>query len=159
MGPGSVLQAQSKEKKHTLSPSRWLLAGLLRGSWELLVHPFPFLALPRHVRAEPSQNKSEASGQALAFTIVIPLHDVRRKVYTTEGVRDMLRVFKSWRKQIQLAKVMVDWDLLCMYCIWASNVYIQTLRCTWFCCMCTKNKAYSTEPFAFEMICSRSVGI
>lgn len=29
------------------------------GKGERLVHPFPFLALPRHVREEPSQKKSD----------------------------------------------------------------------------------------------------
>lgn len=37
----------------------WLLPGLLWGNRERLVHPFPFLALPRHVREEPSQKKSD----------------------------------------------------------------------------------------------------
>lgn len=46
---------------YKLGPSQktlgWLLPGLLWGNGERLVHPFPFLALPRHVRDEPSQKK------------------------------------------------------------------------------------------------------
>lgn len=53
----SITSSELREKTHSLS--HWLHAGLLWGRWELLVHPFPFLALPRHVRAEPSQNKSD----------------------------------------------------------------------------------------------------
>lgn len=46
---------------YKLGPSQktqgWLLPGLLWENGEQLVHPFPFLALPRHVRDEPSQKK------------------------------------------------------------------------------------------------------
>lgn len=58
-GPCSL--TSSGRVKKTLG---WLLPGLLWGNGERLVHPFPFLALPRHVRDEPSPKKSRP---AVAF--------------------------------------------------------------------------------------------
>lgn len=68
-GPCSLTSsAQRRESKNTgllasPSPARPGLAlGERTEGWEgaeRLVHPFPFLALPRHVRGEPSQQKSD----------------------------------------------------------------------------------------------------
>ncbi|KAJ8408208.1 hypothetical protein AAFF_G00264360 [Aldrovandia affinis] len=56
----AAAQAQESKKKQSQGLGLVPQAGpALEERREQLVHPFPFLALPRHVSAPPSQNKSD----------------------------------------------------------------------------------------------------
>lgn len=104
---------------YKLGPSQktlgWLLPGLLWGNGERLVHPFPFLALPRHVRDEPSQKKSDLQwlldrlrveqcgnyGWQEGRCVVERRGPARRNHPVPEALKEPQR---NWKKNKQIAK-------------------------------------------------------
>lgn len=116
---GEFIRTRWAMLSYKLGPSQktlgWLLPGLLWGNGERLVHPFPFLALPRHVRDEPSQKKSDLQwlldrlrveqcgnyGWQEGRCVVERRGPARRNHPVPEALKEPQR---NWKKNKQIAK-------------------------------------------------------